>query len=237
MGNLADYKAVWSDTRKDIKRVRAEYDSTIAKLEPYKGSKHGDEQTAIADAKLAADLQAVRTKHGKRFEDVLHAMKKNLDERKEAVVPPNDEQLRIIQTLQLMTSITIKDYQRYAELMEGSDMAMAAFHDVASARLPEGVRLQPPKGRADRAWEQAKELSRQAKVLIRWDGCTTRSEALNSHLSESRGRGGTVVAGASSTMAAFDSAAAADLDPTAKDFYDGALGILLRDDKALQMLD
>lgn len=243
MGNLSEYKRVWADGRDAMKRAYADYSKTVEGLEKHKGSAYGNEQIAKAKAKYDADLQAARSQFGERMGKVLESMKESLDERgkeRESKVP-SEEQLRMLQAVQLRTSLKVSEYQLYADMMRDSDVAMKALHDLAVERMPEGTNLEPRRTLNDLAWEQAKELSRQAKNLARWDGGTTRGDALAKHLNATGAddsiRQLTLNGAKLGAAKAFDTAAAAGEDPSSPDFYKHALGIMLFDDKALELLD
>ena len=237
MGNLADYKRAWADHREAVKRIRGEYDDTIKGLEQYQGSAYGTEMEQAATARYQADLQAARESYGTRVSKVLEAMKKALEERENEVIPPTDEQLRTLEALRMMSTITPSEYGRYAEMMASSDVASRALHDVASERMPEGQALPEFKTKYDSAWKQAKALSREAKALNRWDASQGRGAALTDHLNATKGQ---QVRGIETPSGdAFAAACAGEIDPTLpnEQFYRSTIGMLLFDPEALRLLD
>lgn len=226
-----------------MRKAYAKYSEKVAKLEQHKGSKYGDEQLEAARAEYEADMAAARSRHGGRMGELLQAMKAAMERREaeQAAKPPTDEQLRMLQAVQLRSSITIAEYKTYQDAMYGCDMASKALHDLAAERMPEGTNLEPTRTLQDSAWSQCKELSNMARTLARWDGGATRGEALTAHLEEIRGRKDahqlTLNNVPTDTSKAFHSAAAADIDPTSPDFYKHVIGMVLYDEKALELLD
>lgn len=244
MGNLADFKKAWGDERDAMRRAYGKYSDALAKLEQHKGSAYGAEKAEAARAAYEADMAAARSLHGGRMGDALQAMKAAMErrEKEQGSKVPTDEQLRMLQALALRSSITIAEYQTYQGMMYGCDVASKALHDLAAERMPEGTNLEPPRTLQGSAWEQAKELSRMAKTLARWDGGTQRGEALTAHLDATRDKGGegyklSLNNVPTATSKAFHSAAAAGIDPTSPDFYREVIGVMLYDEKALELLD
>lgn len=243
MGNLADFKKAWQSERDEMRRAYNRYADTVAKLEQHKGSKYGEEQIEAARATYEADMDKARSTYGGRMGETLKAMKAAMErrEKEQAAKVPTDEQLRLLQTIALRSSITMAEYKTYQDAMYGCDMASSALHDLAAARMPEGTNLEPSRTLQDSAWSQCKELSNMARTLARWDGGATRGEALTAHLEEIREHKDahqlTLNNVPTDTSKAFHSAAAADIDPTSPDFYKSVIGMMLYDEKALELLD
>ena len=243
MGNLSEYKKAWGDGRDAMRHAYSDYKKTVDGLEKHKGSAWGDEQLANAKAKYDADLRAARSRFGERMDKVLESMKSALDkrEKEQAAKVPSDEQLRMLQAVQLRSSLTVSEFQLYSDMMRDCEVASKALHDLAVERMPEGTNLEPKRTLRGLAWEQAKQLSREAKNLARWDGCTARGDALTAHLAEVRENGHSRQLSLNNvpteTSKAFNAATAAGEDPTSPDFYKHALGIMLFDEKALELLD
>lgn len=235
MGALADYKAAWAAYRSKVKELRGDYDKRLAALEQHQGSAYGDERMAELERDHGAKMAAARSDYGERMGKVLERMKDNSERREQEVVPPTDEQLRTLEAVRMMTTVTPSDYQRYAEQMEGSDVASRALHDMASERMPEGVKLPEYKGPHGRAWQQAKALSASAKNLARWDGDTDRGAALRGMIQGDKDMGNLRGVGTDSSRR-FHSVAAAEVDPTSKDFFRELIG-LDYDEATLQLLD
>ena len=236
MGALDDYKKAWADHRAKVLALRADYDKKAAALEQHKGSKYGSEKLEALEAEWSDKLSAARSTYGKRMSAILERMKDNHERRELEVVAPTDEQLRTLEAIRMMAVVTPSDYRRYAEQMEGSDIASRALHDIASERMPEGVKLPEYKGPHGRAWEQAKVLSAEAKNLARWDASTTRGAALTANMLERREHG-QLMGLQTDTARTFNAAAAGDIDPTSPTFWREVIGGMAYDEKTLQLLD
>lgn len=241
MGNLARYKRAWANHRDAVKRIYRTWQEEMAKWDRYKGSEAGDEHIKAANDKYTADLAAARQRYSAEMDPVLADMRKALEDADSVVVPPTDEQLRILQTVQLIPeaklvdgrwegSMDMADYTRYLELCKGSNMALKALWGMAKTRVPGGENLHEPKGSSESADRNYRAFVDSAKSLGRWDG-TSRAEAVSAFLEEGH-NGVPIIARKSDTGAG----SAGEIDPTGSNFNKEIAGIWY-DQDAIAMFD
>ena len=208
MSNLQKFKSAWGSYRGTVSAAYSEYAKTVAALEKFQGSSYGTDQEQIASDKYRRALQDARETLNARMGPTLEAMLEAIGKREQAVVVPTDEQLRLLQAVNLMTSVSVGDYLRYSAMMGGSDVALNALHDLASNRVPEGVVLPAPARAGDAARAQLVELREAVRTLSKWDG--------------------------SEDVSTVSKAGA--IDPTSSTFFKQAVG-LKYDEAAIQLLD
>lgn len=241
MGNLASYKRAWGNHREAVRKIYRTWQDEMAKWEGYKGSKLGDEHIQAANDKYSADLAAARQRYSAEMDPVLQAMRKKLEDADSVVVPPTDEQLRVLQTVQLIPEarvvdgkmvgdMSMADYSRYLELCKGSNMAMKALWGLAKSRIPGGENLHEPNGGSESAERNYRAFVDSAKALGRWDG-SSRESAVNAFLDEAHA-GVPMVA----RKADMHAPSAGEIDPTSSDFAHDVAGIWY-DQDAIALFD
>ena len=234
MGNLGDYKKVWSAHRSKVKRIRREYDDASEKLSVYQGSGYWTEHQGATDARFNAELHEAQQAFREEINGVLVRMSEGIEGREQAVVAPTPDMLSILDAVDHMTTLSLKDYVRFSEAMQGNQVALQALHDLAVVRVPDGTKVPDVPSAGDAARAQLRALRDGASALGRWDG-VKRGEALRVHLDNMKRRGDPRFAG--NTRDTFDSAAAGDIDPTSPRFFREVIGMLAYNEDSLPMLD
>jgi len=217
-----DFRKCWGAYRERVAGIYGEFSKAEKALESHNGSAYGDEQHAKNKERYDTSMAAARAVFSDEVNGVLQAMAANIDYRESIATPPNDEQLRLLRTVELMSDMDMDTFNRVAKAMEHNSLALRALHSLASTRMP-GVKLPEFRGEADAARAQVRELTREAQNLIRWDGATSRGDALTADLN-SKGKTGIYRGLPTAEGRMFNASAAASLDPTAPEFFKEVLG-------------
>lgn len=232
MGNLASYKRIWGRHHDEVKRIYKAWQEEMEKWDRYKGSEAGDEHIKAANEQYTAAVAAERDRYWQEMWPVLQDMRKKVENIDNVVTLPNDEQLRLLQTVSLLGEGTLdyKDYVAYLELCKDSSVARKTLYSMAKKRVPGGENLQEPHSEDVGADRNFKALFENARSFARWDG-TSRSDAMSSFLQE-RQDGVPMDARQTDTAAAY----AGDIDPTSSDFIHDVVGIMY-DESTVHYLD
>ena len=220
MGTVKDFKASWGAYRRKVMEIAEQYEKTEKTNEKFAGSEFGAAQHAGNIEWRDSQMAAARKAFTESVNAALARMRDNIDKHEQEVIPPSDEQLRLLTTVQLTSRLSLDEYRRYGDFMDGNQLALKALHDLAADRMPD-VKLQELKSDADRAREQLRELTRETQTMLAWDGVTSRADALTADLNNKSGvqRGLPTAEGRM-----FHAAAVAELDPTSPGFIGELLG-------------
>ena len=229
MNNLQSYKRTWASHREAVKAIRAEHDKTTEGLRVHQGSEFGEGQQAIADARFRDALQAERIRFESDMNGVLSKMKEAIPAN--SIEAPSTEQLALIQAVSHFKTMSVRDFEQYAERMDGNAVALRALHDVCADKVPTGTVLPMPVSRAEKTRRQLAELRESARIFAEWDG-TTHGEAMSAFHAKSVSANGTNTPKPSMPY----SVKASTIDPTAKDYWQQVIGTQYSQDE-LMMLD
>lgn len=232
MGNLASYKRVWGRHHDEVKRIYKAWQAEMEKWDRYKGSEAGDEHIKEANDSYSAAISAEGSRYWAEMWPILQDMRKKVEGIDNTVTLPNDEQLRLLQTVSLLGEgkLDYADYARYLELCKDSSVARKTLYSMAKTRVPGGENLQEPHSEDVGADRNYKCLLENARSFARWDG-TSRSDAMSSFLQEKQD-GVPMVARQTDTAAAY----AGDIDPTSSTFISDVIGIMY-DESTVHYLD
>ena len=230
MGNRTRFKRAYGDHRDEVRRIFREWREECEKWEGYQGSELGDKHIEEANNRYAARLENARKRYHEAMDPILSDMRKKLEESDNVVVPPNDDMLRVLKTVEMMPEMEMGDYLRYLELVKDNTMARKTLWKLAQKRVEGGDSIKEPSGGAEKASLGYTAIRDTARALGRWDG-SSRSTAVNSFLSEARD--GIPLGARHSDMAA---PTAGELDATSSDFERKCMGIYFNE-KTLELID
>jgi hypothetical protein len=218
MGNRAALKAVWRKGREEKQRIYAEYENSVNKLEGYRGSASGDRMLKEAREKYESDLAAARAEFLADVKPIMESMSHKASEDRERVTPPNEEQLRILQAVSYIGEggLSRRDYDRYMEACESSDVAANSLYAMArDKRMEHGTQVEKPQMAGMRVIAILEEIRSSVKSLADWDG-TPRDKAMKEYVASrlNGGKHGDPMAGI-----------AGQIDPTASDFEKKVVGM------------
>ena len=140
MNRTHEYYRIAQAHKDALRAIWATYDDTMKRLERYKGSAgyEADEREAarVRDEAIKAQSQA----SAKAFDEVLKGMRDKVGGR--AVVPPSDDELRLLQVLKLRdhtgdkgtrekVGLSREELQAAGRALQDNTMALHALDDIA----------------------------------------------------------------------------------------------------------
>lgn len=168
MSNLKSLMDTWNGYAEDVTAAEFKRDSKLEKLDGYRGERADKERAAIT-REFDEAVEAARTEARAKFNATLKAMKEKADTIDEVMVAPTADMVNALKALEMRTSITAREANSAAKLMEGCDVALDALQDLCTARG--GVRVST-RGKSIRAkaYDHLHSFSEAAGMLLQWRG-------------------------------------------------------------------
>ena len=196
--NLNDYMDTWSGYTESVNEAASKRDGKLEKLDGYRGERADKEREEIT-REFNEAVEVARTEAHAKFNATLKAMKEKADKIDEVMVAPTADMVNALKALEMRTSITAREANSAAKLMEGCDVALDALQDLCTARG--GVRVSK-RGKSARAkaYDHLHSFNEAAGMLLSWRGGSRselmrkRSEEFYAHASERTPIGAALVA-------------------------------------------
>lgn len=180
MSNMSRYFDAYAQQRRWVGNAVSKCATEAAKLAKFKGSKGYDEEldklrqerdNAIADAVAHTAAE---------FKEALAAMNAKLDNA--PLVPPSEEQLRLVSALRMREHLSQSELERAAEQVGDNDASLALVMELAEKhnRILSGRKYG---SRVNKAREAVAELGRAAKATLAWRG-QTRAQLMESYIAD-----------------------------------------------------
>lgn len=186
--NLSNYMDAWNGYKKPVRQAEKKRDKTLARLEGYEGKRvEAEREQAWKDFNTA--VEAARAEARAKFDTIIRSMHSKASEIDEVMTAPTTAMLNTLQALSMKTSISQRDADAAARMMDGCDVALDALQDLCTKRG--GVRVSA-RGKTARtkAFEHVKAFQDAAGMLLSWQGGTRndimlkRSQEYYAHIPE-----------------------------------------------------
>ena len=113
----------------NIAKVTDEYDTTMSRAEPYRGSEGFKRIEAEATAKRDAAVTAEKERTLAEIRAVIESMRENTRNRR--INPPTSEQLAILETLKMRQKISKDEIQQAANNLRDCPLALSVLQEIA----------------------------------------------------------------------------------------------------------
>lgn len=190
MGNINSYMNTWNGYGNEVNEAVAKRDAKLEKLNGYQGQRADEERKQI-QAEFDEAVGAAQEKARARFNATLEAMKDKADKVAEVMVAPTEGMINALKALEMKKSITARDAESAAKLMEGCDVALDALQDLCDGRG--GVRVSSHgKSTHAKAHDHLHSFAEAASMRLQWRGGSRfdlmlkRSQERSAHAPESQ---------------------------------------------------
>lgn len=116
---------------KNVAEITGEYDTTMSRAEPYKGSEAHKRIEAEATAKRDAAVTAEKERTLAEIRAVIESMREHARTRK--ITAPTSEQLAILETLRMRQKISRDELQQAANNLRDCPLALSVLQELANA--------------------------------------------------------------------------------------------------------
>lgn len=163
-----------------LNEIESDYNKAVSDLAEHEGSEYYNEQMEKAKQERVSRLSEARQSIGKDVTDCLKAMAEKAEN--VPLLPPTEEQLRLINLLQTREKLTEAELRAAAITCKDNPAAMRSLkelqikHEIISAVVLPSDRMD-----AKAAMNTVESLARSAKALLSGDyGFSSKPAALNS---------------------------------------------------------
>ncbi len=188
--NITDYMNTWNGYGNEVNEAVTKRDARLEKLDGYQGQRADEERKQI-QAEFDEAIGKAQTKARTRFNATLKAMKEKAEKVDEVMVAPTEGMINALKALEMKTSITAREAESAAKLMEGCDVALDALQDLCNGRG--GVRVSTHgKSTHAKALDHLRSFSEAAGMRLQWRGGSRfdlmlrRSQEHSAHVPESQ---------------------------------------------------
>lgn len=150
----------------EVAEAVTQYNSTVKRLEPYKGSSGYDQQLKEAQAVRDAAVRSIRGTYWSAFQKVTANMREAV--RNRPIVAPTAEQAALLSVLQMRQTMSRDELERASKHLAGCSMALAVLDDLAEKHKAKGEPFNTELS-ADQLLDKINGLEQAAIRLIRED--------------------------------------------------------------------
>lgn len=178
MDRTHEYYRIAQAHREGLRAIWATYNETMNRLERYKGSTGYDdderEAARVRDEAVAAQAKIT----GKAFDAVLKGMREKVGGH--ALTPPNDDELRLLQTLKLRDHLSKEELQSAGRALQDNTVALHTLDDIAQAHGHHNLFVSYPAWRNSESVHQQKiaSLTDSARRIVRMTKPDNRRETV-----------------------------------------------------------
>lgn len=147
----------------EVSEAVAKYDSTVKRLEPYKGSSGYDQQIKEAQDARNADVRGIREIYWPAFQKITAGMREAVKNR--PIVSPTAEQAALLSVMQMRKTLSRDELERASKQLSGCTMALAVLDDLAEKHKAKGEPFNTELS-ADQLLDKINGLERAANRLI-----------------------------------------------------------------------
>lgn len=108
----------------------AKYNTTVERLERYRGSSGYDRDIQEAQNKRNAAVKGLRETYWPAFQEIVNDMRGAVKNR--PIVAPTTEQSALLSVMQMRTTLSRDELERAAQQLVGCPMALAVLDDLAT---------------------------------------------------------------------------------------------------------
>lgn len=165
-------------------RIMREYEMTMNYIAKSKGTQFYEEEAKAARDKRDKELAQAIESHREGIIRVIDGMEQALSKRE--LVPPTEEQWRIVQYLKMKGKVTRQDLNRAANTLADSPLCLDILQELAEANnIPENYRAKSKDMTDDAAQRVINSLRMETEDFLRYD--TTRAARLAEKYSAQHG--------------------------------------------------
>lgn len=114
---------------KNVAEITGEYDTTMSRAEPYKGSEAYKRIEAEADAKRDAAVTAEKERALAEIRAVIENMRQTVRSRK--IAAPSTEQVNVLEVLRMKKNVTADEIKQIANNLKDCPLALSVLLEVA----------------------------------------------------------------------------------------------------------
>lgn len=117
--------------QKKMAEITDEYNTTMTRAAPYRGSEAYRKIETDATAKRDADILALKQACWPRFQSIISDMRTAAASR--PMIPPTPSQEAILRTLQMRTTLTVDELKMAENSLKSCPIALSVLDDIANA--------------------------------------------------------------------------------------------------------
>ncbi|MBE6756668.1 MAG: hypothetical protein E7555_09450 [Ruminococcaceae bacterium] len=123
--------------RAKLRKIWEDYDKTLQRLEPYKGSNGYNEDVQEAENKRKKDISSLQVEYCNKFNEILQGMRKSATN--QPIIPPTTEQLTILQTLKMRNKVSRDELKQAAQTLKNCPLCLSVLDEIAQDNEYQGV--------------------------------------------------------------------------------------------------
>lgn len=131
------YYELVKNYRRELRRIWADYEKTVADLDRYKGSRGFDEEMKNAASTRDTAISELQAEYLTRFGNITAAMKESA--LNVGMIAPTQEQLAILSALKMREKLTRDELEQAGRSLRGCPVALAVVDELALKHEIRGV--------------------------------------------------------------------------------------------------